>query len=62
MTETRNRYYTTEDIAAMLSVHPKTVRKWIRHGHLGALRLHRQWRISQTEIDHFLEGGREHGG
>jgi excisionase family DNA binding protein len=61
MIKTRSRYYTTHDIAGMFSVHPKTVRKWIRRGHLGALRLDRQWRISQTEIDRFLEQGRQHG-
>lgn len=62
MTRTRSRYYTTVDIARMFSVRPKTVRQWIRRGHLAAVRLDRQWRISQTEIDRFLEEGRRHGG
>jgi excisionase family DNA binding protein len=54
----RTRYFTTEEVAGILSVQPKTVRRWIRHGHMAAVRLHRQWRIAEHEIQRVLEDGR----
>jgi excisionase family DNA binding protein len=55
----RTRYFTTEEVARILSVRPKTVRRWIRHGHMTAVRLHRQWRIAEKEIQRVLEVGRD---
>lgn len=52
------RYFTTEEVAGILSVDPKTVRRWIRHGHVNAVRLHRQWRIAEQEIQRVLVDGR----
>lgn len=54
-------YYTTEQVAALLAVKPKTVRAWIEQGELRALKLHRQWRIPTGEIDRLLHECRHAG-
>jgi len=58
---TRSRYLTTDAVAELLCVRPKTVRRWIHLGHLPAVRLHRKWRIPEHEIERLLQG-RTHGG
>jgi excisionase family DNA binding protein len=45
---------TVEEVAALLKVHPETVRNWLRKGlFTGAYRLPSRagWRIPQAEID-----------
>jgi len=48
--------YTVEDIARFLSVHPETVRKWIKSGEMRAIKLGGPagYRISQSALDQFL--------
>jgi excisionase family DNA binding protein len=48
--------YTVEDIARLLSVHPETVRKWIKAGELRAIKLGGPagYRISQSAYEQFL--------
>lgn len=50
----RPRYLTTQELADILSVRPKTVRAWIDRGELRAVKLHRQWRIPASEVDRIL--------
>jgi excisionase family DNA binding protein len=54
--------HTVEDIAKLLSVHPETVRKWIKSGELRAIKLGGPagYRISQSAYEQFLRG-REDG-
>lgn len=49
-------FYTVEDVARMLSVHPETVRNWIKSGQLKAIRLGGAagYRITQGALDQFL--------
>ena len=57
MDEVLPRYLTTEEVAAVFAVRPKTVRTWIELGELAAVRLHRQWRVAPAEVARVLEGG-----
>ena len=55
------RYFTTQELADILSVRPKTVRAWIDRGELRAVKLHRQWRVPAPEVDRLL-GEYRHAG
>lgn len=50
------RLLSTEEVAEALCVTTKTVRRWIAHGELPAVKLHRQWRVRVTDLDHLLHG------
>lgn len=55
--------YTVESIAKLLSVHPETVRKWIKSGEMRAIKLGGPagYRISQSALNQFLrERNTEH--
>lgn len=52
----RRRLLSTEEVAEVLAVKPKTIRRWILAGELPAIKLHRQWRIHTDELDRLLEG------
>ncbi len=47
-------FYSIEDVATLLSVSDKTIRRWIKSGELVAHRIGRQWRISKTDLNTFL--------
>ena len=51
-----SRLLSTEQVAEVLAVKPKTVRRWIASGELPAVKLHRQWRIRAHELERLLEG------
>jgi len=51
MTET---YYTLKEVAKLLKVSYITVYRWIQAGKLNAGRAEKQYRVSQTDIDHLL--------
>jgi len=48
-------YYTTEEIANMLSIHVATVRRWIRDGKLPAILLGKSYRVTREDLVQFLE-------
>jgi excisionase family DNA binding protein len=50
------KLYTIEELAALLSVHPETIRNWIRSGQLQAINLGGAagYRVSQADLDEFL--------
>lgn len=50
------KYYSVEQIAALLAMHPKTIQRYIREGRLKASRLGRNWRVSGHDLSVFLEG------
>jgi excisionase family DNA binding protein len=43
--------YTVDEVAEILKVHPRTVRRKITDGDIKAVRVGRQYRISQDELD-----------
>ena len=48
MTET---YYTLEEAAGMLKLHPQTLRRWIRQGKLPAKRYGKQFRLRREDFE-----------
>ena len=51
-----DQIYTVEEVASRLTVHPETVRKWIKNGELRATNLGGRagYRISRTALEQFL--------
>lgn len=47
-------YYSAEEVADLLDLHVRTVRRFIREGKLGATRLGKQYRISAQELSRFV--------
>ena len=62
MDEVLLRYLTTEEVAEVFAVRPKTVRAWIELGELAAVKLHRRWRVPPAEVARVLEGGSDRRG
>jgi excisionase family DNA binding protein len=48
------KFYTVEDVAAILKVSEPTVRKLIASGELRATQVGRQYRISQEALDEYI--------
>ena len=44
--------HTVEQAAAILQLHPDTIRLWLRNGRLRGRKLGRVWRISGSELRH----------
>jgi excisionase family DNA binding protein len=44
-------YYTVPQASKLLAVHPDTVRRWIRTGHLRAARIGHTFRIPRKVVD-----------
>ena len=55
---------TVEDVATRLSVHPDTVRRWIKSGELRAINLgvRAGYRIPKSALDEFLKQREERPG
>jgi excisionase family DNA binding protein len=47
--------YTVKEVADLLRVSPRTVRKMIAEGELPALKIRDEWRIEQRDIDTLIE-------
>ena len=47
--------YTVPEVAKRLQVTDKTVRAWIRDRQLTAIRIGREWRIREEDIQHFID-------
>jgi len=52
---------TVADVAEILNVNERTVRRWIDVGDLAAHKLGRQWRISTQDLNTFLQSHRQGG-
>ena len=52
------RFYTVAEVADLLVVSTRTVRRWIARGELLAHKFGRQVRISEIDIRAFVQGGR----
>lgn len=49
------RYYTTDEVAAICRVTVETVREWIKDNKLVATKRGRAYLISQTDLKRYLE-------
>jgi excisionase family DNA binding protein len=55
------KYHSPEEIANMFNLQAQTVRLWIRQGKLKAVKLGGLWRISEEELQRFVEAGQKGG-
>ncbi len=49
------KFFTTEQVANILQMHPFTILKFIREGKLKGLKLGRVYRIKESDVKEFLE-------
>jgi acetyl-CoA synthetase len=49
-----NHYFTPDEFARRIAVHPQSVRLWLREGNIKGLKLGRIWRIPESEAQRFL--------
>jgi excisionase family DNA binding protein len=50
------KYYTVDEIAELLKIHPKTIQRYIREGRLIANKVGKSWRVSGHDLSSFTEG------
>ena len=50
-----DKFYTIDQVAKILGMHHKTIRKFITEGKLGANKVGKQWRISGHDLSIFME-------
>ncbi len=51
-----DKYFTTEQVAMMLGIkNPITVRRWIMRRQITAVKIGKEYRIAQTDLDKFIE-------
>ncbi|MCX6698651.1 MAG: helix-turn-helix domain-containing protein [Methanomicrobiales archaeon] len=51
-------FYTTEEVAAMLHLHPQTVRNLILKKRMGAIKIGMEWRVSEEDLTEFIRENR----
>lgn len=51
---TKDQYYSIEEVAKMLKVAYLTVYRWIQTKKLSAIKAGKQYRISESELDKFV--------
>lgn len=56
---TTPRLYTVDDIAAMLRVTRRTVYNHLKAGKLHAVKIGKNWFVSQENLDRFLQGDKQ---
>jgi excisionase family DNA binding protein len=54
MINNKEEYYSIEEVAEMLKVAYLTVYRWIKSGKLQAVKAGKQYRISKTSLDKYL--------
>lgn len=52
--EIMDEYLLPEEFAREASVHPETVRRWLREGIINGKKFGRKWRIPKSELDKVL--------
>ncbi|KOA19284.1 helix-turn-helix domain protein [Clostridium homopropionicum DSM 5847] len=48
------KFYTIDQVAELLDMHHKTIRKFISDGKLKATKVGKQWRISERDLNFFM--------
>jgi len=52
---TEDTFFTTQDVADRLKVNTITIQRYIKLGKLEAYKIGKEFRISQTNLTHFLD-------
>ncbi len=55
----QEKFYSVEEIAQMLDMHPKTIARYIREGHIRAQKFGKAWRVSGHDLSVFIEGSKQ---
>lgn len=50
------KYYSVDQIAEMIEMHPKTIQRYIREGRLKAQKIGKGWRVTGHDLSTFVEG------
>ena len=58
MASSNEEFLTVHEVAAILKVNQQTVRNWIDHGELPAIRIGRRVRITRSDFERVLEQSR----
>jgi excisionase family DNA binding protein len=58
MQTVEERYFTVEEVAERLKVSHMTIYRWIKAGKLGAYKMGGEFRITERDIERFLEASR----
>ena len=53
-----HKFYTTEEVAAMLRLHVQTVRTLILKKRMGAIKIGIEWRVSEEDFTEFIRENR----
>lgn len=51
----KDKFYTIDQVARILGMHHKTIRKFIKEGKLSANKVGKQWRISDKDLNVFMD-------
>lgn len=54
----KTTFLTVDEVAEILRVDRTTLYRWCHSGHLPALKIGKEWRITQSDFDAFLSGAR----
>jgi excisionase family DNA binding protein len=52
------KYYTVDEVANLLEVHTKTIRRYIYNGKIQALKVGGQWRIYESALQSYYEASK----
>lgn len=55
MQEMQSKYWTVDEIAETLRVNPQTIRRYLQSGKLSGVKLQGSWRISDADLQNFIE-------
>lgn len=50
MTDKETKYYSTKQLAELLSVHPMTITKWIQNGKLDSVKIGKSRRVPADSV------------
>jgi len=54
--------YTVEEVAGLLKVAPQTVRRYLVAGKMKGFKIGKDWRITESDLQTFVEGARPEPG
>ncbi len=52
---TQQLLLTPSDVAKRLQMNERTVTQWLRNGHLRGFKIGKEWRVSDVDLDAFIE-------
>jgi excisionase family DNA binding protein len=54
---TEQRLLTPSNVAKRLQMNERTVTQWLRQGHLRGFKIGKEWRVSEIDLEAFIEAG-----